>query len=203
MYEPRISRLFRPLKKRARRCLTRPFAVRHFLFSQGWLVLVALSHVIIPPRVVPRLFTYIKKLVRYPQNRTRFWVNAQCAYLVTRKPLNVRMGKGKGAKVRLYSLINRQTAIAAVSRLRLGLQTRLKRFSTTRLGCPTFIATPNKGSTLVEWTQRHRIQTSFLRTRATEVKALLAFLRRPTIKIFFARLFRGAFRRPRLRWRFR
>lgn len=160
---------------------------------------MTLGTTVVPPRVVPRIFTYIKKMLRYPKTRSRFWVNAQCAFLVTRKPLNVRMGKGKGAKVRLYTMIGHSTALASVSSLRPGFKKKLKRFVGVRLGRRVSILEPSTGAFRVEWAQRHRTQTGFLRTRAAEIKALLTFIRRPSLKFFFGRLFRAAWRRPRLR----
>jgi len=109
------------------------------------------------------------------------------------------MGKGKGAKVRLYSYIKRNTPLAALTRLRPGLIKRLQRFVSIRLGRPVRVLNPL--FLTPEWAQRHRVQTAFLRTRATEVKALLTFIRRPAVKLFFNKLFRIAWRRPRLRWR--
>lgn len=202
MYEPRRPRQRRPLKKRTARALLRPLATQFLLAQAGWLTAVPLGPIVVPPRVIPRIFTFLKKLIRYPKTRARFWVNAQCAHLITRKPLNVRMGKGKGAKVRLYTALGGGCAVAAVSHLRAGFRTRLRRFVAIRLGRPVALLTPTPTATPVLWAQRHRTQTASTRHRAQEVKALLALIRRPGLKVFFSRLFRAAWRRPRLRWRF-
>lgn len=146
----------------------------------------------VPPRVVPRIFTFIKKLIKYPKTRSRFWVNAQCSFLVTRKPLNVRMGKGKGAKVRFYTKIGHGSPLAAVSAVRDGLKKRLKRFVGIRLGRRVALAEPTPQHSQVEWAQRHRTQTNFLKERAAEIKTLLTFVRKPALKFFFGRLFRAA-----------
>jgi hypothetical protein len=111
------------------------------------------------------------------------------------------MGKGKGAKVRLYTKISHATPLAAISSLRSGFKKRLKRFASIRLGRRVSILEPLLGFKGVEWAQRHRTQTNFLRARAAEIKTLLGFIRRPSIKFFFGKLFRAAWRRPRLRWR--
>jgi hypothetical protein len=158
---------------------------------------------VVPPRVVPRIYTYIKKMTKYPKSRIRFWVNAQCAHLITRKPLNVRMGKGKGAKVRLYSFFKGGSTLAAVSSLRQGLQKKLRRFVAIRLGRPIFILKPLKESRRAPWSQRHRTQPKFLREKAVEIKTLLDFIRKPALRFFFNRLFRFAWRKPRLKWRWR
>jgi hypothetical protein len=113
------------------------------------------------------------------------------------------MGKGKGAKVRFYTKVSHSTTLAAISSLRPGFKKKLKRFASIRLGRVVSIFEPLLGPKGVEWSQRHRTQTNFLRSRAAEIKTLLAFVRRPSLKFFFGRLFRAAWRRPRLRWRFK
>ena len=100
------------------------------------------------------------------------------------------MGKGKGAKVRLYAYIKHNNTLAALTSLRPGLAKRLRRFIAIRLGRPVRILRP--AFTAVAWAQRHRIQTNFLRARAVEVKALLLYIRRPVVKLFFNKLFRIA-----------
>jgi hypothetical protein len=161
--------------------------------------LTTIGTTVVPPRVVPRVFTYIKKLIKYPKTRARFWVNAQCSFLVTRKPLNVRMGKGKGAKVRFYTKISHGVPLAAFSTIRDGLKRRLVRFVSIRLGRKVILAHPNLHPSPVEWAQRHRTQTNFLKQRAGEIKELLTFIRKPSLKFFFGKLFRAAWRKPRLR----
>lgn len=203
MYEPRKPRVRRPLKKRCPSFISSPLLPSLFWQNNGWLSLITMGVTIVPPRVVPRIFTYIKKLIKYPKTRSRFWVNAQCAFLVTRKPLNVRMGKGKGAKVRFYTKIKHGSPIAALSAIRDGLKKRLKRFVGIRLGRRVALAEPSQQLEAVEWAQRHRTQVNFLKERAAEIKTLLTFVRKPSLKLFFGRLFRAAWRKPRLRWRYR
>jgi hypothetical protein len=153
-----------------------------------------------PPRVVPRVFTYLKKALRYPKATARFWVNAQCAHLVTRKPLNVRMGKGKGARVRRYSKGHGQGPVAAVSAMRAGVRTRVRRFIATRLGCPILVLEPSPALVAPPlWVRQWRTQAALLRARARELRGLLKLVRRPMTKLFFARLFGLAWRRPRLK----
>lgn len=93
--------------------------------------------------------------------------------------------------------------LAAVARLRDGLKKRLQRFISIRLGRRVVTVTPPSVTSKVEWAQRHRTQINFLKGRAEEVKTLLTFIRKPSLKVFFGRLFRAAWRKPRLRWRFR
>lgn len=199
MYEPRKPRIRRPLKGRSPKYVSAKLPSKSLWQSRGWMSLITVGTTIVPPRVVPRIFTYIKKLIKYPKTRSRFWVNAQCSFLVTRKPLNVRMGKGKGAKVRFYTKINHGSPLAAFSTLRDGLKKRLVRFVSIRLGRRALLVEPSLSSSSVEWAQRHRTQINFLKGRAGEIKDLLTFVRRPSLKFFFGKLFRAAWRKPRLR----
>jgi hypothetical protein len=102
------------------------------------------------------------------------------------------MGKGKGAKVRFYTKISHATPLAAISSLRSGFKKKLKRFVSIRLGRRVSLFEPSVGLKKVEWAQRHRTQTNFLRARAAEIKTLLTFVRRPALKFFFGKLFRAA-----------
>lgn len=72
MYEPRNPKTRRPLKGRSAVFVSKPFLPVPFWQKNGWLSLVTLGATVVPPRVVPRIFTYIKKLVRYPKTRSRF-----------------------------------------------------------------------------------------------------------------------------------
>ena len=72
MYEPRNPRLRRPLKKRSAKYISSPLTPKTFWANLGWLSLVTLGSIVVPPRVVPRIYTYIKKLIRYPRTRARF-----------------------------------------------------------------------------------------------------------------------------------
>ena len=114
------------------------------------------------------------------------------------------MGKGKGARVRRYSKGRGQTPVAAMSSGREGLQRRVRRFMATRLGCPIVVAATEAGCPEAPlWVRQWRTQAALLKDRARELKALLKLVRRPLTKLFFARLFRLAWRRPRLKWRLR
>lgn len=148
---------------------------------------------------MPRVFTYLKKALRYPKGKVRFWVNAQCSHLITRKPLNVRMGKGKGARVRRYSKSRGGSPVAAMSSGREGVRRRIRRFIGIRLGTPISVA--EGAETAPFWVRQWRTQAALIKERARELKALLKLIRRPLTKLFFARLFRLAWRRPRLKWR--
>lgn len=202
MYEPRQAAPLRHFKRRHATYPSAPLRYGAKWALLGWLAFVPLSFFCTPPRVVPRIFTYFKKALRYPKSKARFWVNAQCAHLVTRKPLNVRMGKGKGAKVRCYSKGKGGAPLAAASSMRVGVERRIRRFVGIRLGCPILVHRPVEAAAPL-WVRQWRTQAALLRGRAKELKGLLKLVRRPLTKLFFARLFKIAARRPRLKWRSR
>jgi hypothetical protein len=202
MYEPRVDALKRRFK--GRHAAPMPILIPRALGADhvGWTTFTPMAVFCTPPRVVPRIFTYFKKALRYPKATSRFWVSAQCAHLVTRKPLNVRMGKGKGARVRRYSKGHGGAPLAAVSVMRAGVRTRVRRFMATRLGCPVIVVGPDPAlASLALWVRQWRAQAAVIRDRAIEIRGLIKLARRPSTKVFFAKLFGLAWRRPRLRWR--
>jgi hypothetical protein len=99
------------------------------------------------------------------------------------------MGKGKGAKVRLYTAFNGSAVLAAVSTLRSGLRVRLGRFMGIRLGRPVLVYSKSNSFKCPSWVQRHRTQAGSIKNRAKEVRSLLQLARRPSLKVFFSRLF--------------
>ena len=112
------------------------------------------------------------------------------------------MGKGKGAKVRCYTKGRGGGALAASSSMRIGMERRIRRFVGIRLGCPILVYHPTSAVAPL-WVRQWRTQAALLRGRAKELKGLLKLVRRPLTKLFFARLFKIAARRPRLKWRSR
>lgn len=57
----------------------------------------------------------------------RFWVNLQAAQVVTKKPANLRMGKGKGGRAGVVASVSPGSTLLAVSFLRRGLVAKICR----------------------------------------------------------------------------
>lgn len=68
--------------------------------------------------LISRFYLWGKKLSNYPQTHMRFWVNLQVSTVLTRKPANLRMGKGKGGRAGGVAKVNPGSTLLAFSWLR-------------------------------------------------------------------------------------
>lgn len=73
-------------------------------------------------------FSYAKKLFKILKKSTKIWINLPLSHIITKKPLNTRMGKGKGSRQGLVSRVWPDTLIFAISFSRFGLVKKLFRF---------------------------------------------------------------------------
>ena len=145
-------------------------------------------------RFVKRLYTYAGRLVHYPRQTARFWVNLVRGQLITRKPLNVRMGKGKGARAGILAKISAGTPLLRVSVLRAGARAKLQRYLQARCAfrvgiTPGSIHTTVRGHPL-RWVVRRRIQRAFIYPRWRGLRLAVRPLRRPRLIIYLVRLYR-------------
>jgi ribosomal protein L16/L10AE len=83
--------------------------------------IMSLSSGFLHPRCLESFYTHTRKLFNIPQKSTKFWLNLHACHLVTRKALNVRMGKGKGSKIGMNAVINAGTRLIGLNFGRLGL----------------------------------------------------------------------------------
>lgn len=92
----------------------------------------AISSGFLHPRCLELIVTFARKSLNIPQKSTKIWVNLHACHLVTRKALNVRMGKGKGSRIGLNARVSAGNRIIAVNFCRLGLWVKLVRFVRAR-----------------------------------------------------------------------
>jgi hypothetical protein len=98
MFVPRRPSRARPHKRRRSRACAHPaYAIGGAL--RRWVGVRAGGEGRLALALVERFFSWARRLVSFPLQRARFWVNVQVARVVTRKPLKIRMGKGKGGRV--------------------------------------------------------------------------------------------------------
>lgn len=83
--------------------------------------IVALSGGFLHPRCTAQFFTYTKKLLKIVKKTTKIWINLPVTHIITKKALNVRMGKGKGGRKGLNAPIHGNTTLMAVLGSRPGL----------------------------------------------------------------------------------
>jgi hypothetical protein len=73
-----------------------------------------------PQALIERLYINARRICPYLTTLRRFWINVQCAIPVTRKPENVRKGKGKGARCGMQARITPGLTLVAFSAIRPG-----------------------------------------------------------------------------------
>jgi len=144
-------------------------------------------------RLVEYVYIWLKKMIKYPTSMVRFWVNLQASIQVTRKPENVRMGKGKGTRKGMRAYVHTGTFICRLTSVRRGildfffkkLQVRvpfkLGVFgSFTKLG---FLGRP------YSWIQHHMVQKKYIVSQLEQYKGLLKKMHRPIILGYILRIF--------------
>ena len=93
---------------------------------------VAVSGGFLHPKCVNYLYTYSKKVLKLSKHTTRLWVNVPATRVITRKALNVRMGKGKGGRYGINCAVRAATTLVAVQGSRPGVLQRIYRFMRAR-----------------------------------------------------------------------
>ena len=83
--------------------------------------ITALSSGFLHTRCLELFYTHIRKLLGVTKRSVKFWLNLHACHLVTRKALNVRMGKGKGSRIGINARISAGNRIVGISFCRPGL----------------------------------------------------------------------------------
>jgi hypothetical protein len=123
----------------------------------------------------------------------RFWVNLQASIQVTRKPENVRMGKGKGARKGMRAFVRVGTFLYKITSLRVGLMSYFYKklqvrvpFKLGVVGQPSVLGFVGRPYT---WAQHHIVQKKYIVAQLELYKGLLKKLHRPLILGYILRIF--------------
>jgi ribosomal protein L16/L10AE len=134
-----LTKRLQPQKKRNFRFLVPPsFSRAEYSWFYTWAQVVAQSRGLVSWRLVERVYIWGKRIVHYPHQRARFWVNLQCNVIFTRKGKNSRMGKGKGSQSGRLTRVSPGALLIAFSCVRPGLLIRLLR--QLRVRCPLSVS---------------------------------------------------------------
>lgn len=155
-----------------------------------------------------RLFIWAKQTTLATVTLRRFWVNLQTARVVTRKPANVRMGKGKGGRSGMHTRIKPGTALLAVSSLRPGMLRKLFHrvrvrcsFTTQLVSAPTGPASPiHVCGTPATWVRLRRVQARYVTGQFLVLRDTIRQLRRPPLLGYFTRIFWWRYITPHAVW---
>ena len=166
-------------------------------------------------RVVAYMYTYGRKLLRLSRKTSQLWLNLPSAHAVTRKALNVRMGKGKGARLGLNARVRVGALVLAAAGMRVGLWRKLARFVRARCGFRVYVggartaAVPLAGrggwgaAAAGGWRApraQHLQVRRYVTPQIEELYAVLRRLNRVKMLVYFLRLFQDRGARFSLVW---
>ncbi len=159
-----------------------------------WVRLVAMGPGQLAQSLVERLYIRAKQACPHLITTRRFWLNLQVATPLTRKPENVRMGKGKGARAGLCANVRPGTALLAFSTLRHGQMLRMLRWAGARCQFSLRWCVPagSGGGWLgvrPSWVRLKRVQPRYITEQFVTLRTTLTNLRRPYLLGYFTRLF--------------
>jgi hypothetical protein len=215
-----LARNFRNSNMQKARC-TRDklidFTVKHKGLLQFSHVITALQGGFLNTRCVAYLFTYCKKLYRLSQKTSKVWLNLPSTNILTKKALNVRMGKGKGSKFGVNARVYPGNIVLAASAIRPGLWQKTVRFATARCAfrlyakivAPTYFSmlttnTTMLGSNTPHPVSRVRVKSTRLSTpryivpQIFELYGMLRKLRKIKLFLYFYKIFKSY--QPRFRF---
>lgn len=141
------------------------------------------------PSVVERLVIWGKRSSTTANTLRRFWVNLQIAQTVTQKPLNVRMGKGKGGRKGVVARVNAGATLLAFSAIRLGVLKALARRIQVRASFKVCLASIKGGSSheegfvgrLPTWIVPKCLQKRYIHSKFDDFVSQLQQMKRPVL----------------------
>ena len=202
MFTPRK---FKPAKPQKRRSWI--YSSSNLFKAYGlelWPGVVTLNSGYMALSLVMNIYVWLKKIVKYPMGLARFWVNLQGNIQVTRKPENVRMGKGKGARKAMRAYLHPGTFLFRVTSMRKGLIEFL--LNKLQVRVPFRLSVFGGVSPLgfygkpYVWTQTHMVQKKCIVGQFETYKNLLKKMHRPIILGYLLRIFRWRYIVPHAVW---
>lgn len=128
----------------------------------------------------------------------RFWVNLQAAQVITKKPANLRMGKGKGGRAGAVATVSPGAILLAVSFLRGGLVAKICRQISVRTSFKVGASRPtspfSRAGLVFARTQRR-----YTATRMYDLRYFFRKANQSHLYAFTAYLFKWARKVPRLK----
>lgn len=161
----------------------------------AWPRVIAVGAGHMPLLFLERLYTRTRRLCPTLTTLRRFWINLQGVSVLTRKPENVRMGKGKGSRAGVQVRINPGVTLVAFSAVRRGTLHAFYRRLRVRCRFPIGVQYPGSSGVggfvgqPASWVRLRRIQPRYITPQFTEFRETLRRLRRPALLGYFLRLF--------------
>lgn len=174
-------------------------------FKKNWTGVIALGRGFLSTSLVERLFIWGKRITRFPKNTSRFWVNIQCGVPVTKKPQNLRMGKGKGSRQGYRANIHAGSWLLAISVLRHGRLMQLHRHVQVRCAFKVGLRQMQKASVGLcgytpFWRALSRMQQNFVKEQRLELIDMFKTMHQLVPLQVFRRMYRWRKYVPRAMW---
>lgn len=104
----------------------------NFKLRFGTSAVIALSSGFLSFKTIKNFYIIFKKMFKFSRSITKFWIYLNVYYIITKKPLNVRMGKGKGSRKGRLSLVKSGNSLVELRYCRFGLFFKLYKYISTR-----------------------------------------------------------------------
>lgn len=98
----------------------------------GHSAIVSISSGFLSDKTIKNFYILMKKTFKNFKSISKFWIYLNTKYIITKKPLNVRMGKGKGSRKGLLSLVKSGNSILELKYCRLGLFLKIYKYISVR-----------------------------------------------------------------------
>lgn len=95
--------------------------------NKYWNVFFILILKIISSKLVIFLTNYLKKKLKKNKNKTKYWIRLKLKKTITYKPINLRMGKGKGLIVGSFFFLKPFNSVLEFKNVRFGFFNQLFR----------------------------------------------------------------------------
>jgi large subunit ribosomal protein L16 len=140
---------------------------KNFKLRFGNSAILALSSGFLSFKTIKNFYIIFKKVFKSSKSITKFWIYLNVYYIITKKPLNVRMGKGKGSRKGRLSLVKSGNSLIELKYCRFGLFYKLYRYISVRCSFNTnYLFLKSKG------TSRFNINTSNYNIKLKNFKKL-------------------------------
>lgn len=98
----------------------------------GHSAIISVSSGFLSDKTINNFYIIIRKIFKNFKSISKFWIYLNVNYIITKKPLNVRMGKGKGSRKGLLSLVKSGNSILELKYCRLGLFLKIFKYISIR-----------------------------------------------------------------------
>lgn len=196
MFDPRYSQRFNPQKRRS----SRLSVFKKSAHLQNWYRFIAVGQGVLTRPFLEKLYIWGKRITLFPTKTTRFWVNLQLGKVLTKKPANLRMGKGKGGRVGSVAKVSSGSILLAISHIRAGLTAKIRRQIQVRSPFRVGLVRPHLQPIALRSKVWTKITGRYTRSRMYDIRYFLRKSNQSHLYAFVLFLFKWFKKTPRMVW---